>query len=636
MTALPILVPLAGAALLAVLHGRRKAAGIAAVVTLLATLGAAVWTVRVGTPLVWQWGPGLSPRLAAEGFGRVMTILVPAIAAPVAAYAAADRDETAPVTLLGLMLLFVAAMEILVLAGDLLTLLFGWELVGALSWALIGHRWRDPAAGRAARQAFLTTRFGDLGLYLAAAAAFAGAGSLDYASLSDLTTPASHVVAGGILLAAAAKSAQLPFSPWLFSAMAGPTPVSALLHSATLVAAGAYALIRLAPALEGTGWFGPAAMAVGLATALAGGIVAALQDDIKRSLAGSTSSQYGLMFLAAGAGSAAAAGAHLVAHAAFKSLLFLGAGVAIHAAGTGDLRRMRLGHALPRTAFLFAIGILALAAVPPLGGAWTKEAVVSAAFEADPGIGVLALTSGLLTAFYAARLHLLAFGRDRTRTGRKPRGGESAGMVVLAVYTVLLAALWLPGAERSVEAAVPGREFPHPEAWGFWAAVGAIAVAAILAWFLRRRSLLFAAGIPEKVRAAAADWIGIPTLARAAVGRPTLALARMLATFDDRVIDAGVRGAVAAGRALSRALALWGERGIEGVVWGLVGATLSTARGSRAVDDGAVDGAVEGAAWAVGLAGRWSRRLQTGMAHHYYIIVAAGVLGAVTITLLLR
>ena len=636
MTALPILVPLGAAVLMVAVRRTREAAAILAVGALLATVAAAIWAVLAGTPLAWAWGPALAPRLAADGFGRVMAILVPAVAAPVAAYAAADRDEPAPGRMLGLMLLFVAAMEILVLAGDLLTLLFGWELVGALSWALIGHRWRDPATGRAARQAFLTTRFGDLGLYLAAGAAFSAAGSLDYTALPGLPVPVLHVVAGGVLLAAAAKSAQLPFSPWLFSAMAGPTPVSALLHSATLVAAGAYVLVRLSPALAGTGWFGPAAMTLGLATALAGGVVAALQGDIKRSLAGSTSSQYGLMFLAAGAGSAAAAGAHLVAHSAFKSLLFLGAGVAIHAAGSGDLRRMRLGRALPATALVFGTGILALAAVPPLGGAWTKEEIVAAAFEASVATGVLALLSGLLTAFYAVRLYLLGFGRGRASGTGRPAAGESAGMATLAALTLLLSLLWLPGAERLVEAAVPAGGLPHGEPWGLWAAVGAIAAAAVVAWLLWRRTTLFSLGLPEGIRAGVADWLGIPGLARAAIGRPTLSLSGALAAFDHAVVDAGIRLAAAVGRGASRLLAAWGERGIEGVVRALTGATLSTARASGTLDDDAIDGAVEGTARAVGRAGTWSRRLQTGMAHHYYVVLAVGLLGAIAVTLFLR
>jgi NADH:ubiquinone oxidoreductase subunit 5 (subunit L)/multisubunit Na+/H+ antiporter MnhA subunit len=402
------------------------------------------------------------------------------------------------------------------------------------------------------------------------------------------------------------------------------------------VAAGAYVLIRLSPALAGTGWFGPAAMAVGLTTALAGGVVAALQGDIKRSLAGSTSSQYGLMFLAAGAGYAAASGAHLVTHAAFKSLLFLGAGVAVHTAGSGDLRRMRLGRALPGTALVFGTGILALAAVPPLGGAWTKEEVVAAAFGVSGGIGALALLSGLLTAFYATRLHLLAFGRDRVSGPGRAAAGEMAGMVTLAAFTILLSLLWLPGAEPLVEAAVSDGGLPHGEPWGLGAAVGAITAAAAVAWLLWRRKALFTFGLPEGLRAGAADWLGVPALARAAIGRPTLTLSRALAAFDDAVVDAGVRLAAAVGRGASRLLATWGERGIEGVVRGLTGATVSTARASRALDDDAVDGAVERTARAVGWAGGRSRRLQTGMAHHYYIALAAGLLGAIAVTLFLR
>src|SRR5690606_3093805 len=185
---------------------------------------------------------------------------------------------------------------------------------------------------------------------------FAATGRLGYDDLAAVDGARQDALAAGLLLAVAAKSAQLPFSPWLFSAMAGPTPVSALLHSATLVSAGAYLLIRVAPALEAVGWFLPAIAGIGMATALAGGAIAVLQSQAKRALAASTSAQHGLMFVAIGAGSTAAAGAQLVTHAAFKSLLFLGAGVAIHTAGNGDLGGMGLGRVLPRIARLSLVG----------------------------------------------------------------------------------------------------------------------------------------------------------------------------------------------------------------------------------------------------------------------------------------
>jgi NADH-quinone oxidoreductase subunit L len=392
--------PVAAAIAVVALRRRPSAAVSAALGALVVAFGLAVWSAVVQPAATLRWGVGLQLTAAVTGFGRVMVVLIPLVALPVAAYAAAT-ERAGRLRLLALMVGFVGAMELLVVAADLLTLLIAWELIGATSWALIGHGWRDRANGRAAAQAFVTTRVGDLGLYLAAGLTFAGTGTFDLAAIGDLEGATRSAVAAGILFAAAAKSAQVPFSPWLFAAMSGPTPVSALLHSATLVSAGAYLLVRVAPVLEPVGWFLPAVAAVGLTTALLGSLVALAQDHIKRVLAGSTSAQYGLMFLAVGAGSVAAAGAQLVTHALFKSLLFLSAGVAIHAAGSSNLSEMRLGRSLPAAAALAGIGALALAAVPPLGGGWSKEQIVAAGFERSPWLGAAALLVAVLTAAYA-------------------------------------------------------------------------------------------------------------------------------------------------------------------------------------------------------------------------------------------
>ncbi len=399
----------------------RRGSGWLLLVALVLAIVAAGWGVVGSTgELTIGWGPVLSLSLGATGFGAMMLLLVPAIAAPVIGYAyvteAAGRRSLVP-----LLLVFVATMELLVLSRDLLMLLVAWELVGALSWLLIGHHWRDPAPPSAARTAFITTRIGDLGLYAAAGILFAATGSFRLDAMASLDRPAADLVAAGLLLAAAAKSAQVPFAQWLFAAMAGPTPVSALLHSATLVAAGAYLLIVTSPLLAAVPWFLPAIALVGLVTVFAGGAVAASQPQAKPALAGSTSAQYGLMFIAIGAGAPAIAGAQLVVHAAFKSLLFLGAGAAMHEVGTGQLARMRLGRARPVTALLSAVGLLALAAVPLTGGGWSKEAIVAAADERSMLVGVLVLASGALTAFYATRLGLLMWGPGQRRHARPPK-----------------------------------------------------------------------------------------------------------------------------------------------------------------------------------------------------------------------
>jgi NADH-quinone oxidoreductase subunit L len=640
---LPLL-PFTGAlAILALGRARRSSVVLTAtaLATLLATIAVAIWAAVHAPSATWAlWGPRLAPRLAIVGLARIMVVLVPVIAVPVVLFAGASgrRDAGLP-RLLALLTAFTGLMELLLTAGDFLTLLVAWELVGACSWALIGYQWRDVNRVRAARDAFLTTRVGDLGLYLAAAAAFVARGSLDFAALGNGPASGLGIVAAGVLFAAAAKSAQLPFSPWLFSAMSGPTPASALLHSATMVAAGAYLLARLAPVLApAVGWFGPAVALLGLATALAGGVVASLQSDFKKALAGSTSAQYGLMFLAIGAGFPAAAGAHLVTHAAFKALLFLGAGVALHAADTLDLAtlaRARLGRTLPRVALLVAIGALALAAVPPLGGAYSKEQIVAAAAHAARWRGTLtggALVAGLLSAFYAARLQLLAFSRDSvdagttepgTRIGHAPSTLELASLALLAVLSVALSVLWLPGVGPAAAMALGGPLAPGA-LWELAASMATVVAGVGTAWLLRRRGLLVTLGLPDAMRAHLAAWLGIPALARQLIVRPTLALADALADLDGRVVDAGVRGAVRVATFMSGALAWWGERGVDGLVTSVAGATTRLADASRAADDQGVDRAVEGLARKVGVVGAASRRLQTGLAHDYYRFAAAG------------
>ncbi|HEY1119619.1 MAG TPA: proton-conducting transporter membrane subunit, partial [Acidimicrobiales bacterium] len=450
--ALLVLLPALGSASVLGLRRRPHGVGAAAVGAAVATLAVALLAAWAEPGLAWRWSDTLELRVAVDGFARVMVVLIPVVAAPVLTYAAATVEE-GRTRLLALMLGFVAAMELLVVASDLLTLLLAWELIGAFSWALIGHGWRERSNGAAATQAFITTRIGDLGLYVAAGMTFAATGGLGYDDLAAVDGARQDALAAGLLLAVAAKSAQLPFSPWLFSAMAGPTPVSALLHSATLVSAGAYLLIRVAPALEPVGWFLPAVAGLGMATALAGGVSAVLQSQAKRVLAASTSAQYGLMFVAVGAGSTAAAGAQLVTHAAFKSLLFLGAGVAIHAAGSGDLGAMRLGRVLPRTAALSLVGVAALAAIPPLGGAWSKKEIGAAAAHSSVWLLLGVLVAGALSVVYAFRYQLLAFGRGPDddigrRVEAQPTTAERWSLGVLAAITVALSVLWLPGSSE--------------------------------------------------------------------------------------------------------------------------------------------------------------------------------------------
>lgn len=639
--------------------GRRALLPWLAVAPLVVVFAVALWAAAVQPVIDWSWwGPRFELQLAVIGIGRVLVVLIPVIALPVIAYASASsRSDPSDSRLLALLLVFTGAMELLVVAGDFLTLLIAWELVGACSWALIAHEWRDPARPRAALNAFITTRTGDLGLYLAAAASVAATGSVRFDALVNADSSALHVVAAGVLLAAAAKSAQLPFSPWLFSAMAGPTAASALLHSATMVAAGAYLLARLAPVLAPTGWFHPTVAWLGLATALAGGVVASLQSDLKKVLAASTSAQYGLMFIAVGAGFTAAAGLHLVTHAAFKALLFLGAGVAVHAAGTGDLARHRLGTTLPHVARLFAIGALALAAVPPLGGAYSKEQVLAAATQAQFGGPWLIsglISAGFLSTLYAGRLYLLAFGPGPSAAVHQPTRLERWSLTFLAGVSVLLGLLWLPGAARWFEQ-VTDQTLPTEAARLVLLSLITTTAAGGTCWLLWRRGILLDLGLPDGLRNFAAGWFGLPTLAKRLVVTPALRLSIALAIFDERVVDAGIRTATRTAALISRLAAWRGElmferigstvadvtsvmagtsrtaddRVIDSAVEWLARAFSRVADASSSADDERIDTVVEGLAGEVGRAGRHSRRLQTGLAHDYYLILTVGSLGLI-------
>ena len=642
MVWLPILLPLVAGPLLwaggaaRARRGGATALGTAATLVTVATLAVAVVAAVGGATGSWAWGAGLTWRLSAGHVAGVAAILVPLVAAPVVAYAASHEPPALLPRLLGLMVAFVGSMELLVLAADLLTLTIAFELVGALSWALIGAEWTDPDNPARAAHAFNATRVAGLALFLAAGATFAATGSLSYGAIASVPRPLLDVVAGAVLVAAASKSAQVPFSPWLYSAMAGPTPVSALLHSATMVAAGAYVVIRLEAPLATTGWFGPAVIAVGLVTAIAGGVVAAMADHGKRLLAASTSAQYGLMFVAAGAGATGIALAHLVAHALFKSLLFLGVGIGMHAVGTADIRRMHLGRDLPVTAVAFGIGALALAAVPPLGGAWTKDAVVAAAMKDQVVDGALTLLAGFLSALYATRLGLLAYGPPhltgdrarpevtRDRHVHRPPPVEVVAVGVLAALSLALGALWVPGSAHVVER-VTGLMVTEGALWQLALSVTLLVVGAgiVVADLRAGRGASF--GLADRHRAAIGEWFGLGTATKTVVVDPFLALARLAARFDDRVVDAGVRGAVAFATFVSRLSSRWAELGIDGAVRAIAGGTLRGADASRVADDRGVDGAVEGLADGVGIAGRRSRSLQTGLAHHYYLIMAIGI-----------
>jgi NADH-quinone oxidoreductase subunit L len=363
------------------------------------------------------------------------------------------------------MALFVFSMLLLVQTANLLILLAGWGLVGLCSYLLIGYHQERPQAVAAAKKAFIMNAFGDATMALALFLLIWETGSvaLGFDSVPVDGTIAT-LVALGLLGGAVAKSAQIPLHTWLPDAMEGPTPVSALIHAATMVVAGVYMLVRLSPIFEAAPEVQDLAAGLGAVTLLVAGLVALVQTDIKRVIAYSTMSQIGYMFLGAGIGAYASGMFHLMTHAFFKALLFLAAGIVIHAlSGEQDMRRMGgLRAYLPRTWLAMLVGALALSGIPPLAGFFSKDSILASALDAGT-YGQLLFAAGLagafLTGLYTFRMMFIVFGGDpspyaREHFHRPESGGEgpfsmTSTVAVLAALSVVggwlqFAGLWHP------------------------------------------------------------------------------------------------------------------------------------------------------------------------------------------------
>ncbi len=349
------------------------------------------------------------------------------------------RGETQLSRYYGFVLLFIGAMAGLALTGSLLLLVLFWELVALCSYALIAFHADDPRAAAAGIKALIITQLGGVGLLVGVLVASTHLRSYDISTLlagiSSLDPATRGIVAFGFLAAAAAKSAQLPFHTWLPDAMEAPTPVSALIHAATMVNAGVYLIVRFVPAFGPVPGWTTAVMLIGLLSALAGAAMALSTTDLKRVLAYSTISQLGLMFYAAGAGGIFAAQFHLLSHSVFKALLFLAAGAVIHATGTREMREMGgLAKQMPVVAATFAIGTLALVGVPVFNGFWSKEMILETAGHGG-GAAVL-LIAAALTAMYALRTTWMVFyGAARAAPGQDASPAMRTALIPLAVGT---------------------------------------------------------------------------------------------------------------------------------------------------------------------------------------------------------
>jgi NADH-quinone oxidoreductase subunit L len=476
-----LLLPLIAAAGIALLV--RKSSFLAATFSIAATTTAFVLSfvlfltfgigsaTAAGTPFAWLHAGDLAVNLGVtvDKLSTLMLLVVTGVSALVQVYSVGymQGDRSFPRFFIGLSL-FTFSMLGIVLADNLVMMFIFWELVGVSSWLLIGFWYEKESAADAAKKAFLTNRLGDFGFLLGIIMVWAAAGTVNFAELSqklgahpDLLGNLSSLAGLLIFMGAMGKSAQFPLHVWLPDAMEGPTPVSALIHAATMVAAGVYMLCRVFFLYQAdTAW--PAALAflgnisaldiigvIGAFTALIAALMAIQQNDIKRILAYSTLSQLGYMVMAVGCGGPDAAMYHLTTHAGFKAMLFLGAGSVIHACHhEQDIWKMGgLRKAMPKTFLTFSLGTAALAGMPPLSGFYSKDAVLLAAVEnGHPvlfGFGVLIAA---MTTFYMLRLVLVAFfGGNRSEAAghaHESPGSMTWPLMILAVPSVALA--WVP------------------------------------------------------------------------------------------------------------------------------------------------------------------------------------------------
>jgi NADH-quinone oxidoreductase subunit L len=511
--------------------------------------------------------------------------------------------------------LFTMAMTSLVLADNFFLMFVSWELVGLASYLLIGFWFEKKSASDAGKKAFITTRLGDLGFIIGLLMLYAGCGTLTFSgvfgAVDQGTLGGAYLVTAAIFLfgGAIGKSAQVPLHVWLPDAMEGPTPVSALIHAATMVVAGVYLVARSLTIFMGAEAAAMTVAWIGIITSFMAASIGLVQNDIKRVLAYSTVSQLGYMVMALGLGGFTAGTFHLMTHAFFKALLFLGAGSVIHAVHTNDIREMGgLGAKMKTTATTFFIASFAIAGIFPLSGFWSKDEIVAATLG-HPVFTVLTLAVAFMTAFYMFRLCFLVF------TG-KPRDQEkfdhahespktmTGPLVFLATLTVISGWIGLPWLHKGFSSVV---YHVHPHHAEFHIDMALIATVIGLAGIGLAYLMYYKRAIdPEKIGNSmrglyttllnkyyfdeAYDILFI---------RPYYAMCRAWFWFDQHIIDGAVNGV-----------------GFLGVMWGVF---------QRWFDETFVDGAVNGVGWLTRGFGGVMRYLQSGRLQNYAFVVFAAL-----------
>ncbi|HWO56280.1 MAG TPA: NADH-quinone oxidoreductase subunit L [bacterium] len=580
-----------------------------------------VWNNPQTLRFAFDWlnlGPSMHIVLGIQidGLTAMMLIVVSTVALMVNIYSLGYmHGDPKFARFYGFLSLFGMAMLTLVLADNFFLMFVSWELVGLASYLLIGFWFEKKSASDAGKKAFITTRLGDLGFIIGLLMLYNAVGSFTFADVNNAVQ--AGALAGGYLTVAAlclfagavGKSAQVPLHVWLPDAMEGPTPVSALIHAATMVVAGVYLVARSLTLFAAAPDAAMTVAWIGMITSLMAATIGLVQNDIKRVLAYSTVSQLGYMIMALGLGGFTASMFHLMTHAFFKALLFLGAGSVIHAVHTNDIQEMGGLHAkMKKTSWTFLIAALAIAGVPPLSGFWSKDEIV-AATAGHPVFTVLTLLVAFMTAFYMFRLYFLTFtGRPRDQHkfdhAHESPGVMTGPLIFLAVLSVISGFVGMPWLHYNFAAVVFRGEPHHAE---FHLSTAVIATLVGLSGIGLAYLMYFKRSIdPDRI---AASFQGLyRTLFNkyyfdeaydALFIRPYYKICNGWFVFDQKIIDGLVNGL-----------------GDLGLLWSRINTWFDTY---------IVDGAVNGAGIVTRGFGLTIRHLQTGRVQNYAFIVFAAL-----------
>jgi len=587
-----------------------KIAGYITIAAIAGSLVLSIWTLQavMAAPsrelvvpdiswLVIEGGVSIHLGLMVDSLTAVMLVVVTIVSLMVQIYSQGYMDgDPGYHRYFAFMSLFTASMLGLVLADNLLFLFVFWELVGLCSYLLIGFWFHRPLAADAAKKAFIVTRLGDFGFLAAILALYYNTGTFDIAELHGLAIAGTLAgttltwAAIGIFSGAVGKSAQFPLHVWLPDAMEGPTPVSALIHSATMVSAGVFLVARTYPLFAHSAEALATVAIIGGFTAIFAATMGLVMTDIKRVLAYSTISQLGYMMLGLGTGGVAVGIFHLFNHAFFKALLFLGAGSVNHATGTFDMRRMGgLRKVMPWTYATFVIASLSIAGIWPLSGFWSKDEILASSLGSQPVLFYLAMITVFMTAFYMFRVVFMTFGGEYRGEG-KPHESSSimvTPMVVLAALAIV-SGLWNVGGAF-------GQFMGHGEAHGFLEGFFGV-LTQPLPWI----SLILAgSGVLLAYAMYSAKWLSPERVG--SLFKPLYTLFYRKYWFDELYENIIVRNALLKG--LFASLQFFDSRGVDGAVNGVAGGVV------------AAGGAV--------------RRAQTGQLQLYGLAIGIGVVAIV-------